>query len=540
MVLYGPFAVTVALTFSASEDDPFITLRYAYNLLHGRGLVFNPGQHVNGATSPVGVAMAVVALVLPGGYTFLKLKLLSLLFGVLTLGRVRRLLETLAVPRWALIGGLLLLGSNGPIGFASGSGLETTVDSFAIAALLVELCTQSAFDRPLRAGILAALAVASRPEAALVVGLAGGGCILLARGRTWKVRVRWLWGPVIAETLIVAGNQLYYGRPLPNTYYAKHVPLSTALAQGRTYLSQAVWPPLRTGLVSDPLAHDAATVAVGLLVIGLATAMLHPKRYGGVVLVLVAQCMFVVLSGGDWMRGDRFYEPAAAMTVVLQVLGAVSVGRAVRQVIRPEMLGIAGLATALVASLYSFVPTSGRTPITALGRGVSDSSLLAEGNDEYGLGGAWAALPAVLACVHPGDLVATTEAGYVAYADPDVRFLDLRGLTSSAVVDAAPRGDRNDTGVVDQQWWQVSDAVGRLIVQYRPVLILTVDRAPRTIVLDGEYRAAEQLAGGSLPLVVYTRRDISCPTPNTLGSLVRAPWAADSTSPPVYAPSRGG
>ena len=52
-VLYGSFAVGVVLTFCYSSDDPFITLRYAANLVHGLGPVYNPGQHVEGFTSPL-------------------------------------------------------------------------------------------------------------------------------------------------------------------------------------------------------------------------------------------------------------------------------------------------------------------------------------------------------------------------------------------------------------------------------------------------------------------------------------------------------
>ncbi len=35
------------------NDDTFITLRYAYNLIHGFGLVFTPGEHILGITNPL-------------------------------------------------------------------------------------------------------------------------------------------------------------------------------------------------------------------------------------------------------------------------------------------------------------------------------------------------------------------------------------------------------------------------------------------------------------------------------------------------------
>jgi hypothetical protein len=92
LLLYLPFAFAVVLAFAYSPDDAFITLRYAYNLLHGHGPVFNVGEHVNGSTSPAGLALGVVALATPGGYALFKLKCLSLLFAFLTVRAGGRLL----------------------------------------------------------------------------------------------------------------------------------------------------------------------------------------------------------------------------------------------------------------------------------------------------------------------------------------------------------------------------------------------------------------------------------------------------------------
>jgi hypothetical protein len=46
-------------------DDVYITLRYALNLLHGEGMVFNPGEPVYGASSPLyALLLSGIALVL--------------------------------------------------------------------------------------------------------------------------------------------------------------------------------------------------------------------------------------------------------------------------------------------------------------------------------------------------------------------------------------------------------------------------------------------------------------------------------------------
>jgi hypothetical protein len=40
-----------AETLYALHDDAMISMRYAYNLAHGEGLVWNPGEHVEGMTN---------------------------------------------------------------------------------------------------------------------------------------------------------------------------------------------------------------------------------------------------------------------------------------------------------------------------------------------------------------------------------------------------------------------------------------------------------------------------------------------------------
>src|SRR5207249_3174984 len=43
-------------------DDAFITFRYAHNLLNGHGMVFNPGERVEGYTNFLWVLCSSVAL----------------------------------------------------------------------------------------------------------------------------------------------------------------------------------------------------------------------------------------------------------------------------------------------------------------------------------------------------------------------------------------------------------------------------------------------------------------------------------------------
>ena len=53
-VLIGMISVGLLITFSEwAYDDPFITYRYARNLLNGFGFVYNPGERILSTTTPL-------------------------------------------------------------------------------------------------------------------------------------------------------------------------------------------------------------------------------------------------------------------------------------------------------------------------------------------------------------------------------------------------------------------------------------------------------------------------------------------------------
>jgi len=72
LFLWGPFALVVVLTGGITSDDPLITLRYAANVVHGLGPVFNAGQRVEGFTSPLHLLVSIGVFLVPGGHALLR------------------------------------------------------------------------------------------------------------------------------------------------------------------------------------------------------------------------------------------------------------------------------------------------------------------------------------------------------------------------------------------------------------------------------------------------------------------------------------
>jgi len=213
-------------------DDAFISFRYARNLLDGDGLVFNPGEYVEGYTNLLWV-LEVAGLWALGVRPEHGALWLSLLCTVVTLLVVATHAARLAEPRRRRLGAWLALAwlcCCPSFAEWTTSGLETR----QFTMLVVLGAWLVAADDEHRAGgarmwlasLAFGLAALTRPEAPLLAACAVGWRLV----RDWlagDLRVRRLVALCAPFALTLAGlfawRYGYYGQWLPNTYYAKHV-----------------------------------------------------------------------------------------------------------------------------------------------------------------------------------------------------------------------------------------------------------------------------------------------------------------------------
>lgn len=195
-------------------DDAFISFRYAEHLVAGEGLVFNPGEYVEGFTNLLWTLWAAVAIAIGVDLTTWT-GLWGIAAMLATLGVLWRVTRTRAL--WGLI----------PLAPATGaamadwqifatSGLETS--AFALAVL--GCCTAAASARPKLAAAIACAAILTRPEGMLVAALVGLHLWLRARRLRRDVLL------YAAITLgcfatLTAFRLGYYGDFAPNTFWAK-------------------------------------------------------------------------------------------------------------------------------------------------------------------------------------------------------------------------------------------------------------------------------------------------------------------------------
>jgi len=295
-------------------DDAMISMRYARNLANGDGLVWNPGgDRVQGFSNPaVTLVMAGIHLLpFPPTKTSLVVQWLALAL-LLGTGFAGWLLASRLAPEAPIIAGAVLLATAvcPPLAVWSLQGSDVGF----VALWLVACSAGFARDDELRSGWPASLL------ALLVVGLwirwdtALFGAVFLAiawlgpkRGRRRVVAAGA--GAAFALGSLVFASWLYYGDPLPNTFYLKATgtPPGLRLETALAHLSD--WGP---GLV--PLVAFA----------GLGAWWRRRNRTAQRCAALLAAAIaYDFYIGSDWASayGSRFLVQALPLLFVLAAAG---------------------------------------------------------------------------------------------------------------------------------------------------------------------------------------------------------------------------
>lgn len=224
---WGLLLVWIAVRLAGrAPDDMYITFRYAWNLAHGEGFVFNPGERVFGLTNPgLGLTLALLH-----GVTRVPVHLVGTAVYAVSLWGLATVLWLEGRGRDARIeagvGGTLVVASS-YLWLNQGSAGASVLALLAITAVAAEKW-------PVGSGVLAGVAVWFRPDAVLGVGLLG--LLLWVRRR----RLPWRWGWA-AAALIGCGllaAWAWFGSPLPGTLEAKQ---TMAEVRETTWTGERFW-----------------------------------------------------------------------------------------------------------------------------------------------------------------------------------------------------------------------------------------------------------------------------------------------------------
>ena len=241
--LLGVYAVWRVIHLAWTCDDAFISYRYAKHLVDGQGLVFNPGERVEGITNPLFTIL--VAGMMAAGF--------EPRFASMALGAVAYVVVAVTLAWWSYrkrpttgiwlpMGACLWLAQDDLHAWGTG-GLETTV--FAALALGGMACLSAS--HKLRCavvgGFMLALACLTRPDGILFAAL-GVAAPLLLPSEASRTGPRYAFNRVVAIATpvlalcagLVAFKLLYYGRVLPTAFYAKSA-MDAYYTQGLMYVA---------------------------------------------------------------------------------------------------------------------------------------------------------------------------------------------------------------------------------------------------------------------------------------------------------------
>lgn len=355
-------------------DDAFISFRYAWNLVRGNGLVFNPGERVEGYTNFLWTLWCAIPLALGADVEPFAIGSGLVLFAVL-LGLLYREHLTAGLPGvlpLALVGAAV----SPDLAIFATCGLETCL----VAVLALAGYAALASRRRALAGVLFGVATLARPDAALFV-VAGGLFALWEDGERPGVRFLSLerfrgalaLGASAAAFVVphLVFRYLYYGDLVPNTYYAKSANLSW-WSQGLTYVALvfARYWPLLVGPLLLPIVWwrtrqrplDAASQG-DLRRLALASALALPY------------VVYVAKVGGDFMFARLLVPVMPLLLVALERALVVVVRVAVRErgpaedAVRRENR-MSGAAATFAALALAFTPATVGTDLG--GHGIVD------------------------------------------------------------------------------------------------------------------------------------------------------------------------
>ncbi len=332
-------------------DDAMISMRYAWNLSHGNGLVWNIGVRTEGFTNMLmTLIMSLATLIFSKGGAVLSIQILGILFMLaiaffsMKTGDALLKKSDIGHPPYLsvffFLGGLIYY----PLVYWSLIGMET---GLLAALLLASVWISISIDGKHRfvplLGVLLGLAFWTRPDAAVPIVLilfhrvAG-----LFRIKGWlNIALKEI-GIVLLFAIGISLFRLgYYGSFLPNTVALKlgGLPLMYRIENGLGFIE----PFLRNQWI--------------LLIAAAIGVAIHLNRHTVLLLLLIVTSIgYQIYVGGDPWRYWRMTAPFMPLVFLLIVVETVTLTRLLARLVRPIQKRqplVEGLVTVLVFSLLA-------------------------------------------------------------------------------------------------------------------------------------------------------------------------------------------
>lgn len=391
------------------HDDAYITLRYAQHWQAGIGPVWNQDERVEGYTSFLHLAL--LSLIQPSEDSpEPSARLISLIaYGgiwifLLIYSWRRHRTRHLRLSQLLIL--LSTLATSFPIVAWTLGGLETTLYTLLVMCsiyLFADYSIRLNASRIFIVGLIFALAMMTRPEAAIFVVVSVLTCLLVTKSP--KTTLLLILSVAVFYVPYFLWRWNYYGELLPNTYHAKlGTPMIKRLQDGFYYL--------------HTYARSAPWLTLLAIACWLHTLIMQKSHRTTAWKYMTAICitgsLYIVWTGGDHMPAYRFWAPMTplfAWLVAHPFMQDKNPNHRRPLWIMPTVL--------IVISVFQFAS-------------VDQSIVNARRPDPAGAVGKQ--VGRYLEANFPkGSLVATNSAGAVAFFAPSLRFIDMLGLNDRQI-----------------------------------------------------------------------------------------------------------
>jgi hypothetical protein len=286
-------------------DDAMISMRYAHNLADGIGLVWNPGERVEGYTNFLWTMYMAFIHVLPISLskTSLAVLLTNIALAVATIPLIIKMVQILGGDTLSSAAALAGFALNQHIVHWMTSGNETTLFTFFLLLAMYRVIQDSQLGQPrLSSYLFIAVLPLIRADAIVLSVLLYAVSLRLNDNR--KLAVTYsaisLLLPISHEIFRI----YYYGDILPNTAYLKVMEWDGRVSAGWEYVLD-FW--------------DQYNVLIMLTIAG---SILSRQSKRGVLLgALFLHAIYVAYVGGDAFYGFRFFIPVLPLLMALAFAG---------------------------------------------------------------------------------------------------------------------------------------------------------------------------------------------------------------------------
>lgn len=300
VIIIALFLISALHHYPAVIDDAYISFRYSAHFANGEGLVYNPGDRVEGFSNFLWTLIIGIAMKLFQVDAMFFSKILGMLA---TIGLIIALYiaSRMIMGRWHIVNFVpsFIIAVNTYLAHWSVMGLATSAFTFLIfMSIFVAFIEQKHHWRIQISPFIAALTIMTRIDGSFFLGIIFPvfWIILLSRGEL-KPRRFALW--VFQFAIILIPYELwryfYYDSLFPNPYYAKVDPM-LGHSRGKAHLFYFFF--------------TQGWGFMNLWLVPAVVALFWRNRYGIICLVmLLLICFFVWYVNGDWMPNYRFLLP---------------------------------------------------------------------------------------------------------------------------------------------------------------------------------------------------------------------------------------